>query len=265
MNNNKSRYMVSLVIIIISVLSLTLLGSAKDLTGEEILQLVEGGGALTGSGSATIELVTINKKGQEKNQSLKIYRIEGIKEDKQLVEFLYPADVKGTKFLIFNNHDKNTDEMWLYLPALKRERRIAAHMTKDNFMGTDFTYEEISGNYQGKYTANRLVDEKINAYDCYVLELHPNDQSDKTITKMWIWKDKYLPIKIEFFNKDKKLEKIMLSEEIKKQSNSIDESYLPMKITMENKLLMTKTVIKILEYSNEVPNDEYFTMQYLRR
>lgn len=254
-----------IVVVMLLFMMLTVTVVAAELSGEEILQKITGSSTLSGSGSAVVRLRTINRRGQEKQQSLSIYRLETKTHEKQLIEFLTPADVKGTKFLSLRDLKSNAEEMWLYLPALKRERRIAGHMTKDNFMGTDFTYEEISGNYQGKYTANRLVDEKINAYDCYVLELHPNDQGDKTITKMWIWKYKYLPIKIEFYNKDNKLEKIMLSEEIKKPSNSIDESYLPMKITMENKLLMTKTVIKILEYSNEVPNDEYFTMQYLRR
>lgn len=236
---------------------------AADLSGNDILAKIEGSSALTGSGSALVELKTVNKKGQEKAQSLKIYRLETSKEEKQLIEFLAPTDVKGTKFLLLKNLVNQNEEMWLYLPALKRERRIAGHMTKDNFMGTDFTFEEISGSFQNKYSAKRLNDEKIGSYDCYTLELEPKGSAENyKIIKIWVWQSEMIPLKIEFYNKDHKLWKEMLAENIEKQKNGI---YLPLKITMENKIAQTKTIIEIRGNSSDAPSADYFTMQYLRR
>ncbi len=236
---------------------------AADLSGNEILAKIEGGSALTGSGSAFVDLKTVNKNGQEKEQSLNIYRLETSKEEKQLIEFLAPTDVKGTKFLSLKNLANQNEEMWLYLPALKRERRIAGHMTKDNFMGTDFTFDEISGTFHDKYSAKRLMDEKIDSYDCYTLELEPKDTTENyKLIKIWVWQSEMIPLRIEFYNKDHKLWKEMLAENIEKQKNG---SYLPLKITMANKLLQTKTIIEIRGNSSDSPSADYFTMQYLRK
>lgn len=236
---------------------------AADLSGNEILGKIEGSSALTGSGSALVDLKTVNKNGQEKVQSIKIYRLESTKEEKQLIEFLAPSDVKGTKFLSLRNLVNQNEEMWLYLPALKRERRIAGHMTQDNFMGTDFTFDEISGSFQNKYSAKRLKDDKIGSYECYTLELEPKDTTENyKLIKIWVWQSEMIPLKIEFYNKDHKLWKVMLAENIEKQKNG---SYLPLKITMENKLAQTKTIIEIRGNSSDAPSADYFTMQYLRK
>ncbi|HHY18744.1 MAG TPA: outer membrane lipoprotein-sorting protein [Firmicutes bacterium] len=252
-----------IVVVMLLFMMLTVTVVAAELSGEEILQKITGSSTLSGSGSAVVRLRTINRRGQEKQQSLSIYRLETKTHEKQLIEFLTPADVKGTKFLSLRDLKSNAEEMWLYLPALKRERRIAGHMTKDNFMGTDFTYEEISGSYQDKYSAKRLKDEEYNGKKCYVLELTPKDKEEsyKTV-KMWVWQSEMIPIKIEFYNKDNKLWKEMHSEKIEKQANGI---YLPLKITMSNKIDQTTTIIEILENSSNPPKDDYFTMQYLRR
>lgn len=239
------------------------INAETKLTAKEILDQIAGTSALNGSGSALIKLKTINRKGQEKQQSLLIYRLETSSEEKQLIEFTAPNDVKGTKFLSLKNTSNNQEEMWLYLPALKRERRIAGHMTQDNFMGTDFTFEEISGSYKDNYLPTRLADEKIGQRNCYVLELQPKDKTSQyKMVKMWIWQEELLPLKIEFYNKDGKLWKELLAENIEKQSNGI---YLPLKISMLNKLAETTTIIIVEGNSAKEPKADYFTMQYLRR
>src|SRR5690606_34020760 len=133
-------------------------GANSALTADEILDEVEGT-AFVGSGRATIELVTINARGQERSHRLALYRHETPHGANRRLEYLTPADVAGTKFLTIDEEDE--PRMWPYLPALGRERRIAGSAAQDNFMGTDFPFEEIGsiGTFSKDYAAERLPDE----------------------------------------------------------------------------------------------------------
>jgi hypothetical protein len=71
--------------------------------------------------------------------------------DRVLIRFTYPNDIKGTAFLVWE-HPEGEDERFLYLPALGRTRRIAGAESQDSFVGSDFTYEDISGRELDDYT-----------------------------------------------------------------------------------------------------------------
>ncbi len=237
----------------------------EDLTAEEILEQLKGDTTLTGSGSATIKLITENDKGQQRVNKLKIYRKDDGQMEKQLLEYLEPADVEGTKFLSLNNTERDENQMWLYLPALGRERRIAGHMVQDKFMGTDFTYEEIGGgqSYSEDYQANRLRNEEFERYLCYVLDLIPVDSGSKySRLKMWVWQEELIPLKILFYNLDGQLSKQLISTDLEKTE---DGDYMPHTIFMSDELAGTKTIIEIIETSKNEVVDDYFTLRYLRK
>jgi outer membrane lipoprotein-sorting protein len=236
-----------------------------ELTGEEVLEQLKDDTTLTGSGSATIKLITENEKGQQRVHELKIFRKDDGEMEKQLLEYLEPADVRGTKFLSLNDAAKDENQMWLYLPALGRERRIAGHMTQDKFMGTDFTYEEIGGgqSYNEDYQASRLEDEEFEGYLCYVLDLVPEDPESKySKVLMWVWQEELIPLKIQFYNLDGQLSKQLTSTELEKEE---DGDYMPHRIVMSDELAGTRTIIEIIETSKEEVADDYFTMRYLRK
>src|SRR5690554_4591936 len=153
------------------VLTVSAVMASQDLSGEEILDELKENDTLTGSGTATIKLTTENKQGKQRFNTLKLFRKEDENNEKQLLEYLEPADVEGTKFLaITDENDEN--KMWLYLPALGRERSISGHQTRDKFMDTDFTYDELGGgqSYSEDYRAERLDDEDFEGYPCYLLK-----------------------------------------------------------------------------------------------
>lgn len=237
---------------------------AVELTGEEVLERIKGKAAVTRSGEATVNLITINKKGEQKEYKIKIYRKVTDKMEKQLIEYLEPADVEGTKFLSIAEEGKE-DLMYLYLPFLGRERRIAAQEKSKKFMGTDFTYEEIgsSEGYREDYTAQRLKDDNFQDYPCYLLKLSPKEKKDVRYSylKMWVWKEEYFPLKIEFYRSDEKLEKVLTEYDLRKEK----EDYIPYKIVMADKINSTRTIIEILETKEEEVSDDYFTLRYLRR
>ena len=237
---------------------------AADLTAEQILDRIESTTMLTGSGSATIELITENKRGQQRSNKLKVYRSKAADgTEKQLLEYLSPADVAGTKLLSITGGGQES-QIWLFMPALGRERRIAGTETRSKFMGTDFTYEEISGGsaYKDDYKAEKLKDEDLDGRNCYVLRLTPTKESDYAFVKMWVWRDEFIPLKIEFYNRDGKVRKVLSNLDLKKSSKG---KWEPSTIVMSDVVAGTKTIIKILEMSGEPVPDEYFTVRYLRR
>ena len=238
--------------------------NAQELTGEEILQRIEGKASLAGSGMATVNLITENKRGEQRSNTVIIYRKGDEKIEKQLIEYLEPADVKGTKFLSIVEEGKE-DMMWLYLPVLGRERRIAAHAKKESFMGTDFTYEEMGSgkSYEEGYEAKRLEDEVLGDYPCYVLELKPKEtDSEYTHLKMWVWKEEFSTLRIEFYKEEEKLTKTLTNLDLRKEK----DEYMAYKIVMADEIESTKTIIEILETKEEEElSEDYFTLRYLRR
>ena len=110
--------------------------SALALSGEEILQKldeVEYGAKDT---VAEIRMVLVSEGGNKSERKLKMFQ-KG--EEKRLIRFLGPADVKGIGFL-----DAGKDKMYVYMPAFHKIRRIAGHVKNENFAGTDFSYDDMS-------------------------------------------------------------------------------------------------------------------------
>lgn len=236
---------------------------AKELTGDEILQKLEISNLLSGSGTAELEMITENAQGVQRSYNLRIYRKQEEKSESQLLEYLGPADVRGTKFLAQKEGDEGS-QMWLYLPALGRERRIAANMAGDKFMGTDFTYEEIAGDfdYQNQYTADRLPDEELNGQLVYVLDLTPTADTPYGRIKMWVLQERVLPVKLELFSADQgSPAKTLLLDDYR----TVEEQPIPHYLEMRDEVAGTRTIIKLSEISSADIADEIFSLRYLRR
>lgn len=258
---------VARVILVGVALALIACGSAvaqNNLTGDDILTQLKDDISLTGSGYATLDLVTQNKKGDQRENRLIVYRSDDGTSEKQLVEDTAPADVKGSKFLSVYEEGDSEPEMWLYLPALGKERRIAGHMTKGSFMGTDFTYEEIAGgqSYRDDYQAVRSQDDELDGYLCYTLDLTPKaSDSEYSRVRMWVWQDEMMPLRIDFFNGSGQLSKRLVMSDLRQDEGG---TYTPYRISMSNELAGTMSIIKIVETSRQV-DDSYFTLRYLRQ
>ncbi len=242
----------------------TATGSTTELAAEQILGEIGVGGPLLGTGSVTIELVTENKRGQQRSYKLRVFRArDATGAEKQLIEYLEPADVAGTKLLSITQPG-HEDQIWLFMPALGRENRIAGTETRSKFMGTDFTYEEISMSaaYRDEHRAERLDDETVDGRACYVLRLVPRRENDYASVTMWVWKDGFVPVKMEFIGKDNKVRKVLSNLDLKKDENG---TWVPSRIVMSDVQAGTTTTIRFLEASQDPVPDDYFTVRYLRR
>ena len=130
--------------------------------------------------------------------------------DKTLVVFDNPKDVKGTAFLTFS-HKQGDDDQWLYLPALKRVKRISSRNKSGSFMGSEFAYEDISSQEVEKYSYKWLRDELYDGRECFVLERYPMDKRNSGYTRQVFWVDKseYRQWKVEYYDRKKLLLKTL--------------------------------------------------------
>ena len=139
---------------------------------------------------AVLSMTLTDKKGIVQNREIKMFQKEG---GKRLIKFLKPADVKGTGFLSLPG-----DEMYIYMPALGKVRRIASHVKNQSFMGTDFSYDDMEAKpYSEKYTPKLLKTEA----NVFVLELTPKSTSDYSKLIVNINKTNYYPESMEYYDK----------------------------------------------------------------
>lgn len=233
---------------------LLLLGeNALALTGDEILKKMEVSVNAPKDRTLIQRMVLIKKDGSRKERKIKIYQ-KGTK--KRLFVFLAPAGVKGVGFLSLSD-----EKMYLYMPAFRKIRRIASHIKNENFMGTDFSYEDLAeAEYTKNYTA-RLEKEENGQY---LIESTPRPGVKVSYSKQRILVDKksFVPKRIEYYGKDGTLEKILLGEDIKQ----VGGYWLAGKMTMQNVNNKHQTVLEILEIQHDTKlKDKMFSKRNLKR
>ena len=159
---------------------------------------------------AEMTMTLKNKQGQSSVREVRVKTLEVEGDgDKGLSIFDKPNDIKGTASLTYS-HALEPDEQWLYLPALKRVKRISSKNKSGPFMGSEFSYEDISSQEVEKYTYKYIKDETINGIDCFVIERYPAyKHSGYTRQQAWVNKQQYRPEKIVFYDRKNSLLKTL--------------------------------------------------------
>jgi len=152
-----------------------------------------------------------NRQGEESLRNMRNKTLEVENDgDKTLLIFDEPLDVKGTALLSFS-HKVGDDDQWLYLPALKRVKRIASRNKSGPFMGSEFAYEDISSQEVEKYTYKYIGEDTFEGKDALLLERYPVDpNSGYTRQQVWIDKARYIPLKIDFYDRKQSLLKTLV-------------------------------------------------------
>ena len=185
-----------------------------------------------GDQATTSKMTLRNSQGAESTREMrgKALEVEG-DGDKSLTIFDTPRDVKGTAFLSFT-HTLKSDEQWLYLPALKRVKRISSSNKSGPFMGSEFSYEDISSQEVEKYKYKFIKDDKFNGRDVFVMERYPQyKKSGYTKQVVWIDKEMYQALKIDFYDRKKSLLKTLTQHDHKKYLNKF---WRPSRLEMIN-------------------------------
>ncbi|MCF8055170.1 MAG: outer membrane lipoprotein-sorting protein [Desulfocapsa sp.] len=161
--------------------------------------------------TAEMTMILRNKLGKESKRSIRSKTLEVAEDgDKNLSIFDSPKDVKGTAFLTFS-HKTGDDDQWLYLPALKRVKRINSRNKSGSFMGSEFAYEDIASQEVEKYSYKHLREETYQGQECFVNESYPVDRKNSGYSKRISWVDKteYRLLKVEFYDRKKSLLKTL--------------------------------------------------------
>jgi len=151
-----------------------------------------------------------NQQGDESIRELKIKTLEQESDgDKSLTIFNQPRDVKGTAFLSFS-HPVTDDDQWLFLPALKRVKRISSSNKSGPFMGSEFAFEDLSSFEIEKYSYKYLGDETVNGLDSFKVEQYPVDKNSGYTRRIaWVDKTEYRIHKIDFYDRKNTLLKTL--------------------------------------------------------
>ena len=191
------------------------------------------------------EMLMILKNKQEatseREMSVKSLEGKGDEGDMSLMVFLSPRDQKGTA-LLTHQHTKRDDDQWLYLPALKRVKKIASSKKSGPFMGSEFSFEDIGGQSIEDYTYKYLKDETYEGQDCFVVESYPVDKnSGYTRVVSWVDKEHYRTLKSEFYDRKSSHLKTLTTDGFKQYEGKY---WRPSELLMVNHQTGRSTVLK---------------------
>ena len=183
--------------------------------------------------------------------------------DKSLTIFDHPPDIKGTAFL---SHTKirEPDDQWLYLPAIKRVKRISSVNKSGPFVGSEFAYEDLLSFEVERYTYTWLRDEPCGKLDCFVVEYVPvYENSGYTREKVWIDKGEYRPIQIQFYDRKNSLLKTLVYSEYRQYLGQYWRAHL---MEMNNHQTGKATSLTFEDYTfRRGLSEQLFTPSRLKR
>ena len=210
------------------------------------------------SSAMDLELTLIDSGGQERTRRLQTLSLTENGKTSSITVFLSPSSVKNTRFLAVKNDQDKTDQ-WIYLPALKRVKRIASNEEGGSFMGSDFSYADMaSTTYDADEATHTLLGETATTY---TVRSVPFDTTTYGKTETTVDKDTYLPLQVNFYAKDgSTLEKQLVTQQIEQ----MDGKWIPKIITMTTIASGHSTRIEILQAQYDIAmNSNYFTTRFL--
>lgn len=216
-------------------------------------------------------LTIIDAKGRERvrktSQVTKLYN--NGETEKKLVKFLSPADVKGTGLLTFDYESKD-DDMWLFMPALRKTRRIVSTEKSKSFMGSEFSYADMTPPSLDGFLYKQLADKDVDGVPCWQIEIIPKDEdiADENgfFRKIvFVGHEDYVARRALLYDFENELLKELIVLEVK-EIDTRNQKARPVHLIMKNVQNGRESIMKIDEivYSPNV-KDEYFTTRFLER
>jgi hypothetical protein len=213
----------------------------------------------------------IDEKGGERvrkiKQASKLF--DNGETEKRLIRFMEPADVKGTGLLTFDYKSK-ADDLWLYMPALRKVRRIVSTEKAKNFLGSEFSYSDMSPPSPDDFNFKLLGEEKIKDVLCYKIEWMPKSEEvakENGFSRrvIFIGKDNFMVRKSLYYDSEGKSLKELIVHEIK-ELDTKNHKFRAMNLEMINHQNGRRSTLvnEKLEFNPNV-DDNYFTTRYLER
>ncbi len=238
------------------------LGAKAQLTGRQIVEKAYN--LPTGKEqTSTLTMTLINSRGNTRVRKIKQFKKDFGDVEKKIMFFISPADVKNTSFMNWSYDSDKPDDQWIYLPALKKVKRISSDSKSDYFMGSDFTYDDLGDRKLDADVHKLLREETVNGIKCYVVQSIPKDEDymySKTIT--WIRKDNFVGVKKEFYDEDGELLKILTIKKVEK----ISGYWVITKSEMKNVQKNHKTIIELsnVRFNTGIPASTFTERMMMR-
>jgi outer membrane lipoprotein-sorting protein len=185
--------------------------SAEDIVKNQLASFYQAGRDF----QAEVQMRLVNSRGSQRERAMRLLRVNtnDAGEQRYLVVFDAPADVRGTAFLVWK-YPRREDERWLYFPALKVVKRVAADDKRSSFVGSDFTYEDISGRDLEEETHTLLRQETLESRPTYVLESVPKTPATYAKRLAWVDGERWLPLKEEYYDNQGKLQRTFKADKV---------------------------------------------------
>jgi len=209
-----------------------------------------------------VRMKLINAQGNAREREMTMLRINLGKSGDQryYIYFHGPADVKGTSFMVWKYPAKE-DDRWIFVPALKLVKRIAADDKRSSFVGSDFTYEDVSGRDLEDETHALLRKENLGGRPTYVIESKPKASADYSRRMSWIDSERWLPIKEEYLDARNELLRVFTADKVEQTGKQWTVTARSMKNLQSGH--RTEVVYQEVGYDVGLKPD-IFTERYLR-
>lgn len=192
--------------------------AANTPTATEIIERVLARDAFGWEGALShVRMILEKASGKKQERLMEIRSRAKGKGSQTLVRFMSPKEVAGTAFLMLDHGKKGDSEQYIYLPGLRRTRRIAGREREGSFMGSEFTYADFQRRDIQQATHKRLDDDKIGEHETYVVESAPKPsvKSSYSKVKSWIRKSDHVPLRTRFYDQKGKLLKTLYARKIR--------------------------------------------------
>jgi hypothetical protein len=223
------------------------------------------------NGIQDLEMILIDKNGNRRERTIRAMGRDVGEDTHSIMFFLSPADVKDTGFLTYDyDDDTKDDDQWLYLPALKKTKRIASSDKSGSFMGSDFSYADMTDRKLDYYDYTLMKETDVNGVPVWQIESIPNNEEEieetgYTKSVVFVRKDNYVVIRaVNWVKKGKRLKYFDV-----KKLEQIDGIWVPTEMhmtTKKGKAVLHKTVIKAHDVRfNQDLGEDLFSVRALEK
>ena len=220
---------------------------------------------------STMEMVLVDRKGKKRQRTIRSFRKDMGKDSYSIMFFLSPADTKNTGFLTYDYDTAGKDDdQWLYLPALKKTKRIAGGDKSGSFMGSDFNFSDLSRPDLDDYDYKILKETPIDGAKTWQIQVTPKskdiaEESGYSKSVLWVRQDNLMMIRsVRWVNKSKRL-KYFQVKELKQVDNIWVATKLQM-VTKEGRNTVHATLLTLSDVRFNTPlDDSMFTVRRLEK
>ncbi len=220
---------------------------------------------------STMEMILIDKHGNRRVRKMKNYSMDKGGDTYSVMFFLSPADVRNTAFLTYDYDDsEKDDDQWLYLPALKKTKRIASSDKSSSFMGSDFTYSDMTSRDIDDYTYRIVKESNVRGHKVWVMESIAKtqktiDETGYTKSYMFVRQDSFVVVRALHILRENGRKKYLDVKKLEKIDGIWVATEIEMKTT-KDKSTLHRTILRLDDVKfNQDLDDAFFTVRRIEK